>query len=599
MMTSLKKLRLLLEKKDGYWLAALFIAILGMAFLEVAGIASILPFMHLVANPDLIQTNEWLRWGYTAGGFSSQRSMLLFTGASVLTLFAVSRVFTAFTIWMIHRCVWLMAHRLCMRLLKNYTVLPYEFFLNQHSSQLLRKVVINVNSFVSGVLLAGSNCLAYSILSVVIFGLLVVVHPTLALATFGIFGGAYTLIHLVHHGFLKRLGQQRLAAVYARLRTFSDAITGMKAIKIDGAAPFFTERFRVASKHFAAIHPKYQLFLITPRFTIELLAFGAVLAAVLYLLSAGNDLSETIPVLSLFAVASYRLLPALTKAFNGAAQLSHHLPVIDDVCSDIQHDDRPAKVPSGQAEFAVDFYHQIQLNGIHFRYASTNTDVLCGVDLIIPKHAKIALIGSTGSGKSTLIDLLVGLLLPTEGRLTVDGTVITHQNIASWRQCIAYVPQDVFLYDDTVTSNIAFGIPRRKIDIARVRDAARMAQIDEFIDKDLPEGYETTIGERGVRLSGGQRQRLGLARAFYRKPQLLLLDEATSALDGMTEKAVMIALTRELPDMTVVMVAHRLSTIKDCHRIYLLDQGVIIADGSYEDLMATNRDFRQMVQLTS
>ncbi len=599
MRETLNRFMLLLDRKNLFQLGGLFVAILGMALFEVIGIASILPFMKLVAEPDLIHSNEWLRWIYTTADFSSPRSMLIWTGGGVLALFTISTLFSAFTTWLIHRRVWSIAHEVSMRLLRNYAQLPYEFFLTHNSSQLLKKVVIDVNSFVSGVLLAGSQFVAYAVLSLVIFMLLLAVRPTLALAAFGLFGGAYILLHLTLHRYLKRLGEERLAAVYGRIRTFSDAMTGVKAIRTEGVAPFFIERFERASRHFSEIHPRYQLATIIPRYTIELLAFGAILATVLYWLTAGYDFTERIPVLTLFALAGYRLLPALTKAFDGAAQLSHHLPVIDEVYSDMREDLSPAPGAGPATSAPLEFERQIELRGIGFRYASAGTDVLSGIDLSIPKGAKVAFIGSTGSGKSTLIDIVVGLLLPVAGTFTVDGTPITAANAASWRRKVAYVPQDQFLYDDTITSNIAFGVATDRIDAQRIRDAARIAQIDTFIAHDLPDGYETVIGERGVRLSGGQRQRIGLARAFYRQPEVLLLDEATSALDGITEEAVMSALRDELPHLTVIMIAHRLSTVKFCQCIYQIDKGQIVATGSYDELLASSRDFRQMIELTS
>ena len=504
MQATLRKFRLLFEKKDLRWFGVLFAAILGMAILEVVGIASILPFMHLVANPDLIHRNEWLNWIYTTMNFSSQRSMLLWTGGVVLALFAVSRLFSAFTTWLIHKCIWSIAHRLCMRLVINYAKLPYDFFLLHNSSELLKKVIIDVNNFVSGVLSAGCYFVAYTTLSLVIFLLLVIVEPTLALSAFAIFGGSYLLIYLAHHRYLKRLGEKRLDLIYVRLRAFSDTITGVKTIRSEGVGPFFIKRFEAASAAFSDIHPKYQFILTVPRFTIELLAFGAILMTVLLMLSSGKDFSETIPVLSLFALASYRLLPALTKAFNGAAQLSHYLPVINDVYSDLKNDIQPELISSSSHDGeGIAFSQQIQLSGVSFRYENTNTDVISDIDITILKHAKIAFIGSTGSGKSTLIDVMVGLLFPAAGSLSVDGVPITLENVVKWRRKIAYVPQDVFFYDDTITNNIAFGIPSHQIDMDQIHNAARLAQIDGFISEQLPDGYNTVIGERGVRLSGG------------------------------------------------------------------------------------------------
>jgi ATP-binding cassette subfamily C protein len=304
-------------------------------------------------------------------------------------------------------------------------------------------------------------------------------------------------------------------------------------------------------------------------------------------------------VLSLFALAGYRLLPALSKASNGAAQLSHHLPVIDAVYSDMRDDLQPEQTHNGSDGDELEFLRHIQLNGVGFRYKTTNADVISGIDLTVPKGAKVALTGSTGSGKSTLIDIMVGLLLPVEGTFSVDGTPITLNNVERWRRKVAYVPQEEFLYDDTIANNIAFGVPPQQIDMGRIRDSARIAQIDEFISSELPDGYDTRVGERGVRLSGGQRQRIGLARAFYRQPEVLLLDEATSGLDGITEEAIMSTLRDELPTLTVIIIAHRLSAVKFCQRIYVLDGGRIIAAGNYYDLLASNENFKQMVELTS
>ncbi|MBT8446088.1 MAG: ATP-binding cassette domain-containing protein, partial [Gammaproteobacteria bacterium] len=240
----------------------------------------------------------------------------------------------------------------------------------------------------------------------------------------------------------------------------------------------------------------------------------------------------------------------------------------------------------------------IELRDVRFGYASSSADVLSGISLAFERGAKVALVGPTGSGKSTLIDIMVGLLLPTSGALLVDGEAVTAQNAAGWRRNVAYVPQDGFLFDQSIASNIAFGVPAADIDMDRVRWAARIAQIDDFISGELPEQYDTLVGERGVRLSGGQRQRVGLARAFYRRPPVLLLDEATSALDGATEAAVMAGVYEEFPDVTVIMIAHRLSTVRSADRVFLIDRGALRASGTYDELLAGDAQFRGMVELS-
>ena len=245
------------------------------------------------------------------------------------------------------------------------------------------------------------------------------------------------------------------------------------------------------------------------------------------------------------------------------------------------------------------FEHQIWLKSISFQYRAGRQPVVEDIDVKIAKQSSVAFVGSTGSGKTTLVDIVVGLLAPQDGSLQVDDTTIDSANLASWLELVAYVPQEVFLYDATVTENIAFGLEPDQIDLARVQAAARIAQLDDFVSRDLTSGYETRIGERGVRLSGGQRQRLGLARAFYRQPKILILDEATSALDGITEEAVLDELHTKLPDLTIIMIAHRLSTVKLCERIYMIDGGRIADVGTYGELLASNRMFQRMVEKTT
>ncbi len=276
-------------------------------------------------------------------------------------------------------------------------------------------------------------------------------------------------------------------------------------------------------------------------------------------------------------------------------------PVIDLIARDLNQNGLQSESEQKYLSMnhRIKFRDRITLEDVSFKYQNAAVSALENIDLTIPMNAKIAFVGPTGSGKTTMVDLIVGLLTAQHGRLLVDGVPITPQNANHWQRELGYVPQEVFLYEDTVTRNIAFGVADNKVDMDRIRHVGRMAQIDGFIHNELPNGYETELGERGLRLSGGQRQRIGIARALYRQPKVLILDEATSALDGVTEEAVIRAIQEGTHNLTVIMVAHRFSTVKWCDRIYLLERGCLVQDGSYAELLASSTMFREMAIRTS
>ncbi|MFK7959650.1 MAG: ABC transporter ATP-binding protein [Phycisphaerales bacterium] len=597
MRSTILRIGRLLDARARTQLLVMLGAIVVMGFLEMVGVAAIAPFMQLVSEPERLEGDGRLAEIYRRLNFGSPQEAMRWAGGVLLVGFSISMTFSAFTAWLIQRCVWSMAHRICMRLLRNYAALPYTFHLRHSSSDLTKKVLMDVSDVVTGVLLAGATFIAQATLVTFLLILMLIVNPVVALGAFGSLLGAYLLIHLGFRGTLRRLGRDRLDASYGRLTSFTEAMTGVRAIRIEGVSPHFISRFERSSQRFSDLQPTYQILRQAPRYLIELVAYGGLVVVVLVLLSTREALLAAIPTLTLFALAGFKLLPALNRAWHAAAQLSHHLPAVDEVVRDLEAADAAGELEAVDAATAPDvpFNDVVQLDGVHFAYED-GQDVIHGVDVSIRRGERVALIGSTGSGKTTLVDIVIGLLTPQTGAMRVDGVAISPGNAAGWRRRVAYVPQDIFLYDETIARNIAFGLDPDDVDMDRVRAAARVACLDAFVEGELPDGYETPIGERGVRLSGGQRQRIGLARAIYRRPDFLILDEATSALDGTTEAEVMERMGESMPGVTVLMIAHRLSTVRECNRVHLIEDGRIARSGSWEELCAADDRVQRMAQ---
>ncbi len=568
-----------------------------MGFLEVVGVASILPFMQLVSEPDAIDKSTLLTNIYHYFNFTDHRQMLIYSGVCVMILIALTNLFAIFTTWLQYSYSWGVAHHLSTRLLQTYINKPYRFFLNTNTSELRAYIISEVNGLTGGVIIPLIEVFSRAFVSLTIFGLLLWVDVKIALVMFGALGGAYLLIYLAQKNYLKKIGNYRIEMNLLRYKSLQELLDGIKTVMVYNQQRFFYDRYHHASKEFCEIQPKYNLLLATPKYILEFLAFGSILGITIYIFITSGNIQSAIPRLSLYAVAGYRLMPALQKAFAAAAKLRHNYPVLEKL-----HDDL-VKSLQYQKQFEQDIIpiplnEVIELNHLNFSYEGAENEVIKNFNLDIQKGQTVAFIGSTGSGKTTLVDLIVGLLHPTNGQINIDDYNLNTSNIKSWRANLAYVPQEVFLFDDTIIRNIILGDKEDEIDTHRLKKVTRIANIYDFITKELPEGFETKIGERGVRLSGGQRQRLGLARALYSNPEVLILDEATSALDSITEKEVIESLKLLPQNITTIIIAHRLSTVRHADQIYILKEGKIADHGTYESLMESNDSFKTMVELS-
>ena len=587
------QLNSLFNRRERGQLAILAVALVVRACVEMVGVGSIAPFMSVVADPSVVQSNDWLRAAYEAFGFTSPTAFLTALGVAVVVVLAVSNAFSALALWGMLRFSYGMHHRLSNRLFRGYLAQPYSFFVERNSAGFSKTILAEVMQVIQGVLTPVLNITARSLVVVALVGLLIVLDPMLALVIVLVLGGAYGGLYMLVRAKQRRLGRERVAANQERFKVTGEAFGGIKDVKVLGREGAFASRFAPASWTYSKTSASNAVLTQLPRYLFETVAFGGIVVIVLYYLKAGQGLAQILPTISLYAFAGYRLMPELQQLFSGVAAIRFNRAALDDLTDDL---DRFAPALPAADGKALPFEEAVRFEDVTFRYPGADAPALDGVSLTIPRNQTIGLVGASGSGKTTLVDLLLGLYTPETGRILVDDTPLTAENLSAWRRQVGYVPQHIFLCDDTIANNIAFGVPEAEVDAARVERAARISHLHDFIGT-LSGGYETVVGERGVRLSGGQRQRIGIARALYHDPEVLVMDEATSALDGATESAVMEAIHALAGKKTIVLIAHRLSTVENCDCINLLNHGQLRDQGRYEDLALKSAAFRAIANL--
>jgi|CXWL01.1.fsa_nt_gi ABC-type multidrug transport system fused ATPase/permease subunit len=596
MITMLARILVLLSPREKYFLLIQFSLLVVSALLDAVGIASILPFMAVVSNPSIIHTNKWLHEAYQALEFTSPRTFLMFLGLLVLSLLIVGNGLKAFHTWISLTYDNRLYYNLSCRLLASYMARPYEFFLKMNTAEMAKNVLSEAGAFIAGTVSPTMQIVSNLLLCTVVLTFVVTLDPMMALSITVILGGAYGGIYLLVRQRLGDMGKEQSRANFMKFRAAGEALSSIKDLKVLGRERVFLDKFTVH----AALHARHNSTIGTissiPKFALETIAFGGILGAVLYSMSAEEDIGKVVPVLSVYAFSGYRLMPAIQQLFANLSLIQVNLPALDMLHRDLggspQQSDPRLILPDNHAEAPLPFSKEINLRDITFRYTNTAEHTIAGVTLSITSNTSIGLVGPTGSGKTTIIDIILGLLDPISGSRVVDGVAITKENLANWQRNIGYVPQHIYLSDDSITNNIAFGVPEAEIDRNAVRRAATVANLIDFVERDLPDGFETRIGERGVRLSGGQRQRIGIARALYNNPPVLVMDEATSALDGITEQAVMEAIRALAGKKTIILIAHRLTTLKDCDAIYVMKSGRIAENGTFTELMKSSSWFQ-------
>lgn len=590
-MHTIKKLLDLLTAPERKRAGLLLGMILIMALLDMVGVASIMPFMAVLANPELVQSNKFLYAAYINLGFTDPQRFLFALGTLVFLLLVVSLAFKALTTYAQLRFALMREYTIGKRLVEGYLHQPYSWFLSRHSADLGKTILSEVDK----VIYYGVNpimlLMAYGAIAIALLTLLILVDFKLAMIVGLTLTTAYALIFKATRGLLARIGTERVKANQGRFTAVSEVFGAFKEVKVGGLEQTYIQRFSDPAQTYAGHQTMAQVISQLPRFALEAIAFGGMLLVVLYLIAGSGSFANALPIIALYAFAGYRLMPALQQIYGAVTQLRFAGPALDALHAELTSL-QPAS--SNHSQDAIALMRAITLSHIQYRYPNAPQLALKNLSLTIPAKSIVGLVGTTGSGKTTTVDLILGLLEAQEGTLEVDGKAITENNIRAWQRTIGYVPQQIYLTDDTVAANIAFGLDAKDIDQKAVERAAKIANLHEFIVNELPHRYQTTIGERGVRLSGGQRQRIGIARALYYNPQLLILDEATSALDNLTEQAVMQAVHNLGHEITIILIAHRLTTVKACDVIFLLEKGELKAQGTFDELMQVSERFRTM-----
>lgn len=546
--------------------------LLGLMFvgmmLETLGVGMVIPAITLLTQDNIAERYPAVEPLLAAMGHPAPERLVTVGMLALVGVYFVKTGFLAFLAFRQTRFAFGIRARLSQTLFATYLYQPYTFHLQRNSAQLIRNAIDEVNVFTGNAMLPSVVVLTECLVMLGIGSLLLVVEPVGALIVVLVLGVAGWGFHRIMHARIVRWGKARLHHDGLRIQHLQQGLGGVKDMKVLGRESDFLDRYSIHNIQSTRMGQLQAAVQLLPRLWLELLAVTGMAILVLSMLAQGRDMSNIVPTMGLFAIAAFRLMPSVNRMLSSMLSLRYGLAVVDTL-----HDELKLAVPESAARHGAGtgLRQEIRLDSLGYTYPGAAAPALNGMSIVVRKGESVGFIGASGAGKSTLVDVILGLLPPDAGQVTVDGQDI-RQGLRHWQDQIGYVPQSIYLTDDTLRRNVAFGLPDESIDEEAARRAISAAQLEQFV-ADLPDGLDTVVGERGIRLSGGQRQRIGIARALYHDPAVLVLDEATSALDTETESGVMQAVTALRGSKTIIIVAHRLSTVEHCDRLYRLEGG--------------------------
>jgi ATP-binding cassette subfamily C protein len=564
------------------------------AVLEVAGIGMIPAFVAIVADPDRVMQIDWLQPLFEMVEITNSQDLLIWGSVALVGIFIIKSVYIIAFNYFEARFIFNRRYTISHRLMRSYMHAPYIFHLRRNTAELLRNITQEINVFIGSVITNLLKMTREGVMTLSILVFLFVMEPLITVLVITLSGlGAGTFI-LLNKRKMKESGEEEQERRAEMIKALNQGLGGIKDARVLNREEEFIDKFRIEALKSTRLMAYIRFIQQIPRPVVETTAVLGMLLVSVILVWEDRPMSTIIPILTLFAMATVRLMPSIQQLVSMYTNLRYNMvslePIYDDLKELEKYNSRFIKDRKNKNR--LNFEKEIEIRNLSYHYPGSEEQVLHEVSLTIPKGKAVAFVGSSGAGKTTMVDLILGLLEPEEGKILLDGVNI-QENLSAWQRNIGYIPQSIYLADETLRSNIAFGLPGNDIDDAKVMQAVKLAQLETMISR-LPDGLDTIIGEHGTRLSGGQRQRVGIARALYHDPKVLIMDEATSALDNITEKQITNAIESLKGERTLIMIAHRLTTVKNCDTLYFMENGKIIQDGTYLDLVNSNIRFREM-----
>jgi ABC-type multidrug transport system fused ATPase/permease subunit len=561
---------MLTHREQGNAIVLLGLMLIGM-MLETLGVSLVIPALALLTQGDISPRYPAFQQVIDALGNPSQQTLVIGGMLVLVGVYLIKAMFLALLAWWQMRFAFGVQAQLSQRLFAVYLNQPYTFHLQRNSAQLIRNVINEVSMITGYALLPVTMLLTEGLVLIGLCGLMLAVEPQGALIVVSVLAAAAWFFHRLTHGRIERWGNARQYHEGLRMQHLQQGLGGAKDVKIFGKEAEFLQQYRIHNDQSARVAQKQSTLQQLPRLWLELLAVSGLAILVISMLVQNRPLEAVLPTLGLFAAAAFRLMPSVSRILGAVQALRYSMPMID-----VLHAELNLKIPeaAGNQKPSAPFHSVMELIHISYSYPAAASSALKDISLLIKRGESVGFIGASGAGKSTLVDIILGLLTPEKGIVLVDDKDI-QESLRNWQDQIGYVPQSIYLTDDTLRRNVAFGLPDEQIDDEAVKRAIHLAQLEDFVSS-LPNGLMTMVGERGIRLSGGQRQRIGIARALYHDPAVLLLDEATSSLDTETEHGVMQAVKALKGNKTILIVAHRLSTVDHCDRLYRLEKGELV-----------------------
>lgn len=599
MKTSFSKFLELFNRRERLQILALLLLMLVGALLETFVVGIIYPFISILKRPEVIHEHKVLHWIYEVISIRSTNRFIIWAAAGLILVYIFKNSYMIFLAYVQSRFIYNKQAVFSRRLFTSYLYKPYTFHLQRNTAELIYKINDSVSKLFGGFLFFSLMFIIEIMTTAFILGILILMKPLPTILT----GVVLIMIIIVFYRMFRKkmgeLGKTRQLHGEQMIQWVNQGLGGIKEVKILGREDFFIKEYEKNSLLYAGAERNFQVINQLPRSFLETTCIVGMLLVVVLTMGRNGEFQTIIPTLSLFAVAAFRIIPSMGRIFNAATQIRYHSYSLNAVCNDMTLLDKAVNLKTSSAshsEKVISFDKAIELKNVYYQYPNAKKSVLNDISLTIPKQYSVGLIGPSGAGKTTIIDVIVGLLMPTRGEVLIDGKGIK-DNLLNWQRTIGYIPQNIYLSDDTVRRNIAFGLADEKIDEDQVWSVLASAQLEGYV-KSLPAGLDTFIGERGIRLSGGQRQRIGIARALYHNPEVLIMDEGTASLDNETEWEIMQAVKNLSGKKTLIIVAHRLGTVKSCDRLYFIRDGEVIDYGRYEELFDKSQEFKAMVMAT-